>query len=242
MGSRSRTSYSYNYEPDRVKAAEIEKEKAIIIAKLKQENIDKNKQAELELMQANANFQLDIMKAKAEGFTNVVLALTEMMKEWNILGEQRIAFMNKAKFDVAARVNNLYSELTKKVDDDSLDFHLNKYPMLIEKLEEFKDSGSYESYKKHIDEFIASYIEDKKELTKSYRKQQEILMQSSLVSIDVINSEVTQTVMSRVESMTRTIQNDSDYKQLPGSKQKVEKAIDGTKKAKLIDNVHNKVE
>ncbi|MCF7911463.1 MAG: hypothetical protein K9M99_02965 [Candidatus Cloacimonetes bacterium] len=222
MGGGSRTTYSYNYEPDRVKAAEIEKEKAIIIAKLQQENIDKNKQAEFELMQANANFQLDIMKAKEEGFTNVVSALTEMMKEWNILGEQRIAFMNNAKFDVAVKINNLYSELISKVDEDSFEFQLNKIPKMLETSEKLKDPDSRKSYQNSIDKYIASYIEDKKEMTKSYRKQQEILMQSSIDSIDAINSEVTQIVMNRVESMTKTIQGDVDFKQLPNSKKRIE--------------------
>jgi hypothetical protein len=210
----SKTTYSYSYEPDRVKAAEIQKEKSIILAKMQQENIQLNQKAELELMQANANFQLTMLKAKEEGFTNVMVALTNLMKEWNIISEQRIALMNNAKFDTSSKINRLYSDLISKVDEDSFDFQLNKQPKLFEQLEKCKDTGSYESYRKSLDLYIANFINEKSEMVKSYSKQQEILIQSTLNSIDTINSEVTQIVMTRVDSLTRTIQIDKDYRQL----------------------------
>ena len=233
--SKESTSYNYKYEPDRVRVAEIEREKAIRIAELQQENISKQKQAELELMQANANLELDIMKAKEEGFTNVISALTNMMKEWNILGEQRIAFMNNAKFEVSSKINNLYSDLIKNVDEDAFDFQLNKQPQLFEQLEKFQGTDSYESYKNNIDKFIGSFINEKSDMVKSYRKQQEILMLSSLKSIDVINSEVTQIVMNRVESLTKTIQGDNDLKQLSNQNNEIENFLENENQ-KVLDN------
>ncbi len=241
MGNKTRTTYSYNYEPDKVKVAEIEKEKAIIIAKLQQENIDKNKQAELELMQVNANFQLDIMKAKEEGFTNVISSLTNMMKEWNILGEQRIAYMNNAKFEASKKINTLYAELISKVNEDAFDFQLNKEPQLFEKLEKFQGTASYDSYQKSIDKFIASFIDEKSDMVKSYRKQQELLMDSSLKSIDAINSEVTQIVMNRVESLTKTIQGDSSFTQLSAKSNEINNLLENKEQA-MLENKQTNIE
>lgn len=236
MGRSSRTTYSYNYEPDKVKVAEINKEKEILLAKMQQNNIDKNKQAELELMQANANFQLDIMKAKEEGFTNVVAALTNMMKEWNIINEQRIAFMNNTKFDTAQKISNLYSELSTKIDNDAMDFHLHTVPEMLAQLEKVKEPDSHEIYKKNIDKFISNFVDEKTDMLKSYRYQQEMLLQSSLNSIDAITNEVTQTVMNRVESLTKAIQNDEDFQQLPDAENKLNEIENGVNDSKMISN------
>lgn len=215
---RKRETYSYNYEPDRVKAAQIEKEKAILIAKLEQDNITLDKNAKIEIIQANANFQLDIMKAKEQGFTKVIASLMEMMKEWNIISEQRIVFLNSCKAETVEKINRQYLTLMNEIDDSSFDFQISKQPQLFRKLEEFKGTDSYESYHKSIDQYISNFLNEKKELVKSYRVQQEILVRSSLDGIDQINGEITQLVMNRVESLNRAISSDSAYQEVIESK------------------------
>jgi uncharacterized membrane-anchored protein YhcB (DUF1043 family) len=219
MGSSSKTTHSYIHEEDKVRAAKINKEKEILLAKINQENIELQHKSELELMQANANFQLDIMKAKEQGFTRVMKSLQEMMREWNIISEQRIAFVNNSKHDVAVKINKLYTELLNKVEDDSFDFHLNKQPQLLNQLENFKETDSYESYRNNIDTYVANFIDDKKELTKNYRNQLSHLIQSSTNSIDQINSEIHQIVNNRVESLTKTLQSDVDFQKVIETKE-----------------------
>ena len=72
-------------------------------------------------------------------------------------------------------------------------------------------------------------------MVKSYRKQQEMLMQSNLKSIDIINSEVTQIVMNRVESLTKTIQGDNDLKQLSNQNNEIENFLENENQ-KVLDN------
>jgi len=222
---RKREQHNYNYEPDKVKAAQIEKQKAIMIAKLEQENIDLNKNAKIEIIRANANFQLDIMKAKEQGFTRVIESLMEMMKEWNLISEQRIAFLSSCKAETVEKINRQYLELMNDIDDSAFDFQINKQPQLFEKLEEFSGTDSYETYKNSIDQYISNFLFEKSELLKSYRGQQELLVKSSLDSIDLINNEITQLVTNRIDSLTMSINSDSTYQEVIESKQEKQKLI-----------------
>lgn len=222
---RKREQHNYNYEPDKVKAAQIEKQKAIMIAKIEQENIELDKSAKIEIIQANANFQLDIMKAKEQGFTRVIESLMEMMKEWNLISEQRIAFLSSCKAETVEKINRQYLELMNDIDDSAFDFQINKQPQLFEKLEEFSGTESYETYKNSIDQYISNFLFEKSELLKSYRMQQELLVKSSLESIDVINNEITQLVTNRIDSLTLAINGDSTYQEVIESKQEKQKLI-----------------
>ncbi|MBI9032747.1 hypothetical protein JEZ13_12215 [bacterium] len=222
---RKREQYNYNYEPDKVKAAQIEKQKAIMIAKIEQENIELDKSAKIEIIQANANFQLDIMKAKEQGFTRVIESLMEMMREWNLISEQRIVFLSSCKAETVEKINRQYLELMNDIDDSAFDFQINKQPQLFEKLEEFSGTESYETYKNSIEQYISNFLFEKSELLKSYRLQQELLVKSSLESFDVINNEITQLVTNRIDSLTLAINCDSTYQEVIESKQEKQKLI-----------------
>ena len=82
--SSSSRSYNYNYDPDKVRVAEIEQETKLRLADKEKERIELMRDAQIELLKAQALSQAAIERAKVEGMAamaNQLVILQEKMLE-----------------------------------------------------------------------------------------------------------------------------------------------------------------
>jgi hypothetical protein len=144
--SRTNTNYNYNYnyDPDKVRAAEIE-----------QENIKLLKDAQKELIQMNTQMELALMEAKVRGFSMVQSSLIEMIREANLLAEQRIALLGQAQFDVIKKANDYYNQLSCQIEKDGDQFMCDRLPKIMDTWKSFPEGSSqYKMYEKTVENYI----------------------------------------------------------------------------------------
>lgn len=201
---RSSSSSSTVYEPDKVKVAEIERDKALKLAHAENDRIVLMKEAQIELMEFNAKMEAAIIEAKVRGFYALQQSLMGMMKEVNILGEERFVLLESASLDEVKKVEDLYVDLGNDIKNDS--FMTEKAPQLFSLLKEFPEGSDIrQSYLKGIDLEIAAQIDFKKQQMSQLAIRCKAVMDSVIASKQQIHHHINDVVAQRITHMEQVL-------------------------------------
>jgi len=178
--SSSTSSYSSStetiYEPDKVKVAKLEKKRA----KIENERVTLMANAQKEIIELNARMQGAIIEAEAKSSQHSAEVLKNLMKDVNIIAQQRLELLENGQFEVVKKIETLYLEFEKEIQKDNYGFQLEKLPKMLEILEKFPpESSSYKLYEDSIADQRKLNIEFVSRKLSDLSKRQQMLIESS---------------------------------------------------------------
>ena len=141
--SRSSSSYNYNYEPDKVKIAEIERDTKLKLADKENERIELMRDAQIELLKAQAISQAAIEKARVEGMTAMANQLVILQEKMLEVAQKRIAIIEEGSLPLIKEIETFYNEVGDKIQSNSDEYNTKKLPQLLGILRQY-DVGSPE--------------------------------------------------------------------------------------------------
>ncbi|WP_297423987.1 hypothetical protein [uncultured Acinetobacter sp.] len=127
--SSSVSSTVTNYDPDKIRVAELENERVHLV-----------KEAQLEIIEANAKVEAVMLEAKFRGFQAIADSLTRMQKELDQLANSRVEFIERSSLEQVKEIEAFYGELAKSINEDD-EFFMIKLPQLLETANKFPESS-----------------------------------------------------------------------------------------------------
>jgi len=137
--SRSSSTTTTTYEPDKVRVAEIEASVKVKLAGMEQERIRLYTDTQMELAEFNAKMEAAVIEARARGEQAIQQSMLEMMREANVLAEQRLKLIETAGLDVIKQIDGYYDQLVAEIDRDDFTSVQQKIPNLLEILKQFEE-------------------------------------------------------------------------------------------------------
>lgn len=203
--SSSSGSYSSNttYEPDKVKIAEIERDLKIELAHLEKEKIEMIKNAKIEVLENEYHFKMAYEQAKAKGLTCTMELILSFQDKLNEITEKRIEIIEKCSLNIIKDIENFYIELGEKIQQDDMDYNINKLPMLLSTMEKFdENSDSYKMYKDMIEKNISAHstfvqnqmnsvLDRQNQVINGFLKSKEtIIEKTTQITNDIVNDRI----------------------------------------------------
>jgi len=200
--SRSSSSTTTTYEPDKVRVAEIEASVKVRLAGMEQDRIRLYTDTQLELAEFNAKMEAAVIEARARGEQAIQQSMLEMMREANILAEQRLKLIETAGLDVIKQIDGYYDQLISEIDKDDFTSTQQKIPKLLEILKQFEQGtpehtiyfSEVQDYRKRHNDFIT-------ERMKSLHARQAQVLTSCITGKEQINSHINLLVEKRMEQI-----------------------------------------
>lgn len=197
------------YEPDKVKVAEIESAAKLKLAGAENDRIVLWKETQMELAEFNAKMEAAMIEVRARGFDAMQQALMGMLKEVNVVAEERLVLIENASIAQIKQVENLYAELDRDIKNDN--FMTEKVPQLMQILREFPEgSDMRDSYRKGIDLEIAAQIQFKAQQIQQLETRRKSVLDSVAASKQLIHQHINEVVSLRVQHMEQVM---LEYKQ-----------------------------
>jgi len=205
--SRETSSTTTTYEPDKVRVAEIEASAKIRLAGMEQERIRLYADTQLELTEFNAKMEAAVLEARVRGEQALQQSMLEMMREANVLAEQRLKLIETAGLDVIRQIDGYYDQLIEEIDKDDFVSTKTKIPQLLEVLKQFEQGtpehtiyfSEVQDYRKRHNDFIT-------ERMKSLHARQTQVLASCIAGKEQINSHINLLVEKRMEQIGMSIQ------------------------------------
>ncbi len=220
--SSGSSSSSYNYEPDKVRVAEIERDTKLKLADKESERIELMRDAQIELLKAQAISQAAIEKARVDGMvamSNQMVILQEKMLD---VAKKRIAIIEEGSLPIVREIENFYNEVGEKIQSNSDEYNTKKLPQLLNILRQYdKDSPEHEIYSAQILRDMdrqGKFIERQMDMVS---ERQNLVLQSFLSSKEKIieqTGQITQQIAEKYLPQCQTSQTalpSADLKQLP---------------------------
>lgn len=192
--STSTSSTVTNYDPDKVE-----------VAKLENERVDLVKNAQRELIEVNARFEVMMIEARCKGFQAMQASMMQMLKEVNYLAEERLALLENGNQEQIQKVESMYAELNK--DINSNEFMLSSVPQMLEMLGKFPEgSDAYNLYKSGIDREMARAIDFKNEQLKNMEARRKAVIDSVLASKAQMQTHIDTVISKRIKHIEQVMQ------------------------------------
>ena len=244
----SRSTSNYNYEPDKVRVAEIERNLKLEMADKERERIELMRDAQLELLKAQAMTQMAIDEARTKNmkaFAEQLAALQEKMLE---VAKNRIVIIEEGSLPMIREIEAFYEEVGDRIQAKGDEYTTKKLPQLLHLLQQYeKDSPEYEIF--------ASQIKDDRERQNQFimtqlqkiQERQELVTKSFLETKDKIieqTGRITQTIAEEYLKR-KAVSLLPDYQstavpELVHKKAKAENLLDGQKKELLSEGQKRK--
>lgn len=223
--SGSRSTSNYNYEPDKVKVAEIEANTKLKLAGKEQERIELMKEAQLELLEFNLDSKLAIEEAKARGFNSMAQSIVLMQDKLNDIAQKRIEIIEKGSLSVIKEIESYYKELGDKIESDNNEYSKNKFPELLELLEQYEvGTPSHDLYKKRVEQDMELQFKHHQVQISSLADRQNKIINSFLSNKDKITeqtSQITKDIMKQITSNFDESVNENELELLDKNKTKM---------------------
>lgn len=205
--SRSSSTTTTTYEPDKVRVAEIEASVKVRLAGMEQDRIRLYTDTQLELAEFNAKMEAAVIEARARGEQAIQQSMLEMMREANILAEQRLKLIETAGLDVIKQIDGYYDQLISEIDKDDFTSTQQKIPKLLEILKQFKQGtpehtiyfSEVQDYRKRHNDFIT-------ERMKSLHARQAQVLASCIAGKEQIGAHINLLVEKRMEQIGMSLQ------------------------------------
>lgn len=188
------TSKTTHYDPDKVRVAELENERVGLV-----------KDAQLELMEFNAKMEAAMLEAHCRGFHAMQQAMMGMLKEVNVLAEERLMLLESSSQQHIQQVEQMYAVLKKDIQND--DFLVKKTSELLNLANQFPEgSDTRQMFMKGVDREIATHFDFKTNqlalLNQRCRVVVESVVESKLRMQQHIDTVVTQRIERLEQAMT----------------------------------------
>lgn len=202
-GGYSASSESYhtskvtNYDPDKVKVAELENERVGLV-----------KEAQLELLEFNAKIEAAMIEARCRGFHAMQQAMMGMLKEVNVLAEERLMLLEKGSLQQIQQVEAMYADLKFDVQQD--DFLLNKVPQLLNLAGQFPEGSEMrQTFMKGIDQEMATHFSFKTNQLNKLNERCQIVVSSVISSKERMQAHIDTVITKRIEHIEQVMQNNA---------------------------------
>lgn len=200
----SDSSFSTLYEPDKVKVAKIEREIKLTQEHAKNDRIVLRKEAKMELAEFNAKMEVAVMAARARGLYDMQQALMSLLKEVNIVAEERFLLIENAHAEQIRRVEDMYAELAKDINNDS--FMEKKIPELFQLLEQFPEGSDRRIlYQEGIRQEITRHIQFKTQQLQQLDARRKVVVESVVAGKQQIYQHINEVVAKRIDHMEKVI-------------------------------------
>ncbi len=202
-GGYSSSSESYhtskvtNYDPDKVKVAELENERVGLV-----------KEAQLELLEFNAKMEAAMIQARCLGFQAMQQAMMGMLKEVNVLAEERLMLLEQGSLQQIQQVEAMYADLKLDVQQD--DFLQNKVPQLLNLASQFPEgSDMRQTFMKGIDQEMATHFSFKTNQLNKLNERCQIVVSSVISSKERMHAHIDMVITKRIEHIEQVMQNNA---------------------------------
>jgi len=185
--SKDKTITTTTYEPDKVRVAEIENQTKLMLKKLEAENIKLNADLQKELVTLMINEEKSLIQAKAEGYSYLLNEISQFSQSMIELRIQKNIELVKNQNETEKDIISYYNDFSKQLEEQNRDFELNHLPQLNKMRNDYeKDSASYTTYSKLIEERLKLHIVNISEETNFFRNQRTKRLESSRVIHQII--------------------------------------------------------
>ena len=191
--STSTSSTVSNYDPDKVE-----------VAKLENERVDLVKNAQLELMEVNARLEAVMIEARCKGFQAMQGSMMQMLKEVNLLAEERLVLLENGSQEQVQKVEAMYADLGKDIEND--DFMFSKVPQMLDIANKFpEESESRKLYMSGIDREMAKHFDFKTEQLKKLNERCHIVVASVVESKKQMQAHIDTVISKRIEHIEQVM-------------------------------------
>ena len=191
--STSTSSTVSNYDPDKVE-----------VAKLENERVDLVKNAQLELMEVNARLEAVMIEARCKGFQAMQGSMMQMLKEVNLLAEERLVLLENGSQEQVQKVEAMYADLGKDIEND--DFMFSKVPQMLDIANKFpEESESRKLYMSGIDREMAKHFDFKTEQLKKLNERCHIVDASVVESKKQMQAHIDTVISKRIEHIEQVM-------------------------------------
>ena len=195
--SSSSSSTVTNYDPDKVEVAKLENERVHLV-----------KEAQQELMQLNAQLEVAMIEARCRGFQAMQGAMMNMLKEVNILAEERLILLENGSREQVQKVEAMYADLAKDIENDQ--FMFEKVPQLLDMANKFpEDSASHKMFMQGIDREMATHFDFKTEQLKKLNERRQTVLDSVVESKKQMQAHIDLVVTKRIEQIEQVMQHNA---------------------------------
>lgn len=192
--SSSSSSTVTNYDPDKVEVAKLENERVELV-----------KNAQLELIEVNARLEAVMIEARCKGFQTMQGSVMQMLKEVNLLAEERLVLLENGSQEQVQKVEAMYADLSKDMEND--DFMFSKVPQMLEIANKFpEESDSRKLYMSGIDREMAKHFDFKTEQLKKLNERCHIVVASVVESKKQMQSHIDTVISKRIEHIEQVMQ------------------------------------
>lgn len=202
-GSRSTTTY----EPDKVKIAQIEAENKIRLSELETERIGLIKQAQIEIIQNEAEAREAAEAARAKGFTVMAQTILSLQEKLNEVAKQRMEIIEAGSKPIVEELEQVYVEFKHKIEEDN-DLYLNeKAPKLFDMLNKYpENSTAHKMYAKLIDKDMSNHMEQYTIQINNLNERRKMVLDSFLKGKEQIISQTASLTQSILENLNQQAQ------------------------------------
>jgi len=205
--SRDSSSSTTTYEPDKVRVAEIEASAKIRLAGMEQERIRLYTDSQLELLEFNAKMEAAVIEARIRGEQALQQSMLEIMREVNIIAEQRFKLIETAHFDAIKQIEGYYKDLKNEINQDAEVSIKEKLPALLQILQQFeKGSTEHEIYADDIKQHRSLHFKFIADRVAQLHIRQNQVVQSCITGKEQINSHINLLVETRMEQIGMTLE------------------------------------
>ena len=189
------TSKVTNYDPDKVEVAKLENERVELV-----------KNAQRELLQLNAQLEVAMIEARCRGFQAMQGAMMNMLKEVNILAEERLVLLENGSREQIQKVEAMYADIAKDIEQDN--FMFEKVPQLLDMANKFpEESMSHKTFMGGIDREIATHFDFKTEQLKKLNERCQIVVGSVVASKEKMQAHIDTVITQRIEHIEQVMQS-----------------------------------
>ena len=213
--SRDSSSTATTYEPDKVRVAEIEASSKIKLEEMKHERIKLYAETQLELSEFNAKMEAAVIEARVRGEQILQQSMVELMREANVLAEQRLKLIETASMDAIRQIDGYYDQLKNELGNQDFENTKQRIPQLLEILKNFETgTPEHELYFDEIKQYKMRHNEHIMGQMKSLHNRQSQVLASCITSKEQINSYINLLVETRMEQIGMTLEK-LEQMQLP---------------------------
>jgi hypothetical protein len=183
---------------------ELEKE----IEETKSENARMVLQEQKEIIGLNAKMQNAIIEAEEKSFEHSAHILKEMMKSINTISQQRLELIENGQLEIVKKIENMYSDFEKEINNDNMNFQLNQLPQMLETLEKFPpESSSHQLYSQSVEKQMNLNFEFVSRKLADLGKRQQTLIDSSVKTKDLIVEHSNRVVEERMKFLENQLES-----------------------------------
>ena len=191
------TSKVTHYDPDKVKVAELENERIGLM-----------KEAQLEITEFNTKMEAAMLEARCRGFHMMQQAMMGMLKEVNVLAEERQVLLEKGSLQQIQQVETMYADLKSDVQND--DFLQNKVPQLLNLASQFPEGTDMrQTFMKGIDQEMATYFSFKTNQLNKLNERCQVVVASVVASKERMQAHIDTVVTKRIEQLEHVMQSNA---------------------------------